>query len=104
MYIYTRKKDRVRNPHKQEVGGGKLEENGSKVEEMKEKSLHSFEIMTSMALNVFDYLLSYHDFPMHMPTSEFCLLLLSITKSFFPLIIHPHKLPPRFWNLKNDEP
>lgn len=71
---------------------------------MKENSLHSFEIMTCTALNVFDYLLNYHNFPIHMPTSPFCLLLLSITKSFLSLIIRPHKLPPRFWNLKNDEP
>ena len=70
---------------------------------MKENILCFLEIITSTVLNIFDYLLNYREFPIPMPSSLFCLLLLSITKPFFSLITCFHKLPCHFWNLKNDE-
>lgn len=90
FYLYIQGKKSPK-PSQTRSGWRKLEENPSTVEEMRENSLHSFEIMTSTALNVFDYLLNYHDFPIHVPTSPFSLLLLSITKSFFFLnYLSPH--------------
>lgn len=58
-------------------------ENEPTVNKINENIPHVLEIMTSSALNIFDYLLNDHDFPIHMPSTLFCLLLLSIT-NFFP--------------------